>query len=84
MAPIEGHKLVCCLVGVTAYSMVVSASFVSTGPEGRVHGPRGDHSAHKVHRKDPGPMARAQREVSLCSPVEGVLVESPHGNDLVE
>lgn len=33
MAPIDGHKLVCCLVGMTAYSMVVTASFVSTGPE---------------------------------------------------
>lgn len=44
----------------------------------------GNHPARKAHRKDPGSMARAQREVTLCSPVEGVLVESPHGIDLVE
>ena len=29
------------MVGVTAYSMAVTASFVSTGAEGRVHGTRG-------------------------------------------
>lgn len=41
VVPIEVQKLGCRLVGVTAYSMAVTASFVSTGAEGRVHGPRG-------------------------------------------
>lgn len=68
MVPIDGHKLVCCLVGVTAYSMVVTASFVSTGPEEGYMG-QWEITLHiRPHGKGP----------------ERGLVENPHGNDLVE
>lgn len=68
MVPIDGHKLVCCLVGVTAYSMVVTASFVSTGPE-EGYMDQWEITLHiRSHGKGP----------------ERGLVENPHGNDLVE
>jgi hypothetical protein len=63
------------LLGVTPCSLVVIVSPVSSGAEGKVHGPRGDDdSAQKTHRKDLGPVARVQREGPLCCLAEGIVV----------